>query len=250
MAVPSEFARKQYEALLAQEKTSQGRRTDLKAHFKKTIDNLRSTFTPKSNEMSNAQLELSTFERLPQTNAFQGGYKLAAMNTSSSSTFERFSKTTGFQGGHDLAAMSTSNTALSNGNHVDMKSGSSDAVSTPNLSTSTLPSEYSDSKNVATPWDSGVELITPAAKNAVAAAPDVDDCSEPMLTRTVRCVSRGSIHYGDNDYVRFGSIHTGMVKLHRAPSIQSQSAISFCNSELDDAESLAETFPEIGEFVE
>ncbi|KAF2167066.1 hypothetical protein M409DRAFT_22501 [Zasmidium cellare ATCC 36951] len=225
MAIHSKFAREQYEALLAQEDSSRYRLSDFKSHFKKTVQNLRSTFTPKADGKS-GMTGLSSLEELSP----------------------------GFQGGHKLATMLSSSSTLPSKMASGSKSGSSSAsgwvsTCTPNLSGSTLLSQYGDPEDAPTPWDSGLDLITPASTPELATPLDVEGTCKRLLSRTVRRVSHGSIHFDDGDYIRFGSINTGKVTLHRAPSVQSHPAISISSSELDDVETLAGCFPEIGELV-
>ncbi|KAK4493706.1 hypothetical protein PRZ48_014891 [Zasmidium cellare] len=219
MAVPSKFAREQYEALLAEEDSNRRRTSDLKSHFKKTIKNLRSTFTPKSNEKSGTNLQLSSAEWLPQ---------------------DRMPKSQGFLGGHKLASALASSSTLASNTGSDSKSGSS-----PNSSGTTLLSQFGDPEDAPAPWDSGLDLITPASSQTF----NVDSTCKPF-SRTVRRVSHGSIHCEDGEYIHFGSINTGKVTLHRTPSIQSQSAISISNVELDNVEWLAGEYREIGDLVD
>lgn len=222
-AEPSEFAKRQYAALMAAE-ANRTHLSDLKTNLKKRIEGLRKAFTAKPNEKESLPQDGSTTPA-----SFQGGYKLTQAQESSTAVSTASGGGSNF--GISREAWWTSDENLSG----------TTLLSSPALSGRA-------SEEVATPYDSGLDLVTPAWSPLDAPSFDSNGSYVPIVSRNVRNVSQGTINHDNGDYIRFGSINKP-VTIQRAPSVQSHSAISISNSKLDEAESLAETFPEIGEVV-
>lgn len=238
MAVPSKFAREQYEALLAEESPKRQHSSNSKINFRRTIDHLRKVFTPSSTEESGLSSPPSEHEWFSQGRS------------------KRLSK---FEGGHRLSASRGTSSANISSALYGSDSGTSDGVNSGWTSTQSLLSgtnflsqngETDECEAVATPWDSALVLVTPAFSSAAATSSDAGGSCARFPSRQIRNASQGTIHHGHGAYTRFGSItKEHKVTIQRAPSVRSQSALSVCNSDLDEAESLAEAFPEISEVV-